>query len=320
MWTELQNGHITHWYNKYMTSQSALSTPDKLVTFFIFGLFILLSLFILIKDIDASQLENEEKLVQATEETYEQIFNEIAIEPSVTTTLSIQESSSTTSSPETEVPEVKEKVTETKSKTAIAADVVEPKLIPQVKTEEIVVEKVEEKIVEDTEEEEIEEKPKKIRIAAPDLLFSIREMLNAHNKVRTEHSLPLLTWSDELAAGAQKWSETLKEEDACMFSHDPDNDYGENTYWEWWTPASPDELISSATDAVTWWADEEKFYNYDKNTCKSGEQCGHYTQLVWEDTTEVGCGMSVCMDGQKQTNVWVCRYNPAGNYRGERPF
>ncbi len=150
-------------------------------------------------------------------------------------------------------------------------------------------------------------------------LFSTKSMLDGHNKIRIEDGVPLLTWSPSLAKGAQKWSDVLKSEN-CVFRHDPNRVYGENIYWAWKSGSLPDGLISKPTDATTWWADEKEFYNYSKNTCASGEQCGHYTQMVWEDTTEVGCAVSSCIEKSKQTDVWVCRYNPPGNMNGARPF
>jgi hypothetical protein len=46
------------------------------------------------------------------------------------------------------------------------------------------------------------------------------------------------------------------------------------------------------------------------------EDVGHYTQVVWRATGEVGCALA---SGQRE-DILVCRYAEAGNYRGERPF
>lgn len=77
-------------------------------------------------------------------------------------------------------------------------------------------------------------------------------------------------------------------------------------------------------DAVASWAAESKFYNYAKNTCATGKVCGHYTQVVWRDTRQVGCGSAVCgkVGNTNLTNatLMVCNYAPAGNYVGERPY
>merc|ERR1719409_464945 len=48
-------------------------------------------------------------------------------------------------------------------------------------------------------------------------------------------------------------------------------------------------------------------------------QTGHFTQMMWEDTTHVGCGVAAC---GSQDNVYmaVCQYGPGGNLVGQKPF
>ncbi len=152
--------------------------------------------------------------------------------------------------------------------------------------------------------------------------FDALDMLRAHNEVREEHELTPLTWSNTLAKSSREWGEILTE-DECDFYHDPDTSYGENLYWQWISDSNNSDLISTPEEAVTWWADEIRYYNYTKNTCRRGEDCGHYTQIVWADTTEVGCSVHTCFDrgnDNTQTDLWVCRYNPPGNIEGEKPY
>ena len=74
-----------------------------------------------------------------------------------------------------------------------------------------------------------------------------------------------------------------------------------------------DELFAvTATQVVDEWGAESADYSAMDRTCAWNRQCGHYTQIVWAATREVGCGTSVCPTlGQ----VWVCNYRPAGNTR-----
>ncbi len=44
--------------------------------------------------------------------------------------------------------------------------------------------------------------------------------------------------------------------------------------------------------------------------------CGHYTQVVWHSTETVGCGKASC--GSEE--VWLCNYNPSGNWFGQKPY
>jgi hypothetical protein len=67
------------------------------------------------------------------------------------------------------------------------------------------------------------------------------------------------------------------------------------------------------------WAAEKRDYKPGvfPNNSRSGdvEQVGHYTQLIWSRTGQVGCASAV----GKNEEVLVCRYSEAGNVYGERP-
>ncbi len=148
---------------------------------------------------------------------------------------------------------------------------------------------------------------------------TIQQILDAHNAYRTEVNVPALTWSDELAQYAQSWANELATNRGCNMQHRPhdDNDpwnqkYGENIFSGGGTNWSPTVL-----DAVSDWASEKKDFNPDSKECNSGGICGHYTQMVWKSTTQVGCGVATCSDGNV---IVVCNYNPAGNMVGEKPF
>ena len=71
---------------------------------------------------------------------------------------------------------------------------------------------------------------------------------------------------------------------------------------------------ASAAEVVGYWAAEARDYSYRANTCRG--MCGHYTQLVWNDTREVGCAVA----SEPGREVWVCNYDPPGNWVGERPY
>jgi pathogenesis-related protein 1 len=135
----------------------------------------------------------------------------------------------------------------------------------------------------------------------------IKQMVDAHNTWRQDLGVKPLTWSPKLAAFAQEWADKLAAENE--FKHRTDHHYGENL-------AAAQGQSMSPTGVVKMWGEEVKDYNYNSNSCKPGEMCGHYTQLVWHKTTEVGCAKSKAIDKE----VWVCNYNPPGNYQGEKPY
>jgi len=131
------------------------------------------------------------------------------------------------------------------------------------------------------------------------------EMLEAHNAVRSRLGLPPLVWSDKLAAVAQQWVEALLARDE--FIHRPRSAYGENLFEMAGAHASPTQVVSL-------WASEARNYDYASNRCNG--VCGHYTQIVWRDSTEVGCGLA----RSARREVWACEYNPPGNWAGRRPY
>jgi len=133
-------------------------------------------------------------------------------------------------------------------------------------------------------------------------------ILERHAHWRKIVGLPALTWSDEMAELADDWARTLKKK-GCQMSHRPNNNYGENIFWG---------TVGhyTAADAVDAWASEKADYDYASNSCNPGKVCGHYTQIVWKNTTEVGCAKIVCNGNV----VWVCNYNPPGNYIGQKPY
>lgn len=153
----------------------------------------------------------------------------------------------------------------------------------------------------------------------------LRGMTKAHNAVRQKHHLPALTWSPKLAAYAQQWADYLATQNHCVMQHRPltgeyKRIYGENIFWaspRRWSDGRVEIQPITAEDVVFSWADEEQYYNYTNNSCKRGEICGHYTQLVWKNSKQVGCGMTICPD---KGQMWVCSYDPPGNYIGEKPY
>lgn len=133
------------------------------------------------------------------------------------------------------------------------------------------------------------------------------EILSAHNQVRAKLGLPALTWSVPLENVARNWAESLLANG--KFEHSPHSRYGENLFEIRGASASPAEVVEA-------WVDESRDFNAKANTCRAGAVCGHYTQVVWRSTREVGCAVA----RGRGREVWVCEYNPPGNYVGERPF
>ena len=135
----------------------------------------------------------------------------------------------------------------------------------------------------------------------------MKGMVDRHNFWRKEVGVKPLKWSDKLAKIAQAWANKQSRKD-CGCSHSPDDKYGENIYCS-------EGIDSDPKDVADDWASEREYYDAESGKCKGGE-CGHYTQMVWRKTTEVGCGMAKCGDKE----IWVCNYNPPGNYVSQKPY
>jgi len=135
----------------------------------------------------------------------------------------------------------------------------------------------------------------------------IDSILKTHNIWRKDVGVPPLTWSNELSKVAKKWALELQKQ-GCAFKHSK-YQYGENLF-------TGTTGYFDAEYVVSAWGSEKEFYNYKKNKCKNGEMCGHYTQMVWNNTTEVGCAKITC----NGMDIWVCEYNPPGNYIGKKPY
>jgi hypothetical protein len=132
-------------------------------------------------------------------------------------------------------------------------------------------------------------------------------MLDAQNAVREKVGVRPLVWSDKLARIAQEWADRLVKEGT--FRHRPDSPWGQNLYEITGSEYLPQQIVKG-------WAAEAKDFDYRANRCKEDRMCGHYTQLVWRDTRQVGC--AVARGGNRE--VWVCEYSPKGNYIGMRPY
>ena len=160
------------------------------------------------------------------------------------------------------------------------------------------------------------------RLSVQALDVDAQRMVAAHNRWRAAVEVPILTYSSQLAASAQTWADFLKQTNQCRMRHSaPRGQYGENLLWasaKRWSNGIREVQKIGPEQVVDSWASERAHYDHGRNSCASGEVCGHYTQIVWGSTTMVGCGAAVCADTREQ--IWVCRYQPAGNWIGRAPY
>lgn len=138
--------------------------------------------------------------------------------------------------------------------------------------------------------------------------------LKEHNRIRAERGLPALKWSKELSNYAREWANNLSS--SCNLQHRQNNKYGENL-------AMANGMGNNPATYVKLWESEKTAFDAhfgNKNAkCCGGNFAGygHYSQIVWRTTTQVGCAMVTCADG---STMVVCNYNPAGNMQGGKPY
>ena len=149
-------------------------------------------------------------------------------------------------------------------------------------------------------------------------------MTDAHNAARAAVDgggagpLPPVSWSSELGGVAQAYADELALR--CDLRHSSTS-YGENLAYVGGMEATAAQIVAN-------WTDERACYTYgafgtadhcDTTVTECSGCCGHYTQVVWRHSTRIGCGMAVCLGGAHE-EIWVCSYDPAGNYAGELPY
>jgi pathogenesis-related protein 1 len=154
----------------------------------------------------------------------------------------------------------------------------------------------------------------------------IQDAIDAHNSARKDVNVNNdLRWDNSLAEAAQVYANKMADEG--LWEHDVvGNDkysYGENLY-----TSSQSITLKDAVDA---WVDEKQYYTLgdigDKTTCVEGEQCGHYTQIIWKSTSRVGCAKSqykkdstISSGPYKYWFIVVCKYQTPGNIVGRKPY
>ena len=130
-----------------------------------------------------------------------------------------------------------------------------------------------------------------------------KQSLDAHNKYRLRHHAPPLTWSDSMAKEAQAWANKIAKSGKLQHAarEDRKND-GENVFMMMGKP----ELTGD--DVVDSWYSEVKKYDFRRGGFQGGT--GHFTQVVWKGSKELGMGKAKTSDGK----IFVVgRYRPAGN-------
>ncbi|KAL3318466.1 hypothetical protein Ciccas_002878 [Cichlidogyrus casuarinus] len=123
-------------------------------------------------------------------------------------------------------------------------------------------------------------------------------------------SMPDLVWDSTLETSAQLLA------DSCIFGHDS---YSARATKQFTYVGQNIAGIPFLFASVGAWFNEHSIYNYTSNSCRG--ICGHYTQIAWANTTNLGCGYKYCHSSNFPYGFYVvCNYGPAGNFNNQKPY
>lgn len=148
-------------------------------------------------------------------------------------------------------------------------------------------------------------------LAEPPANRFAQALLAEHNRARDAVGVPDLAWSSKLAQEAQGWADQLAREGRMRHASREDaNGAGENLWMGSAGYYSPQAMVGA-------FVAERRVYRHvpfsaEVSTTGKWQDVGHYTQVVWRDTREVGCAVA----HNARDDFLVCRYSPAGNWWG----
>ncbi|ODV69282.1 PR-1-like protein, partial [Hyphopichia burtonii NRRL Y-1933] len=132
-----------------------------------------------------------------------------------------------------------------------------------------------------------------------------QEILDEHNTKRALSGAQALVWNNTLAQYAADYAKSSFSCDNVQLIHS-DGPYGENLAAGY----------SGGKDPVDAWYDEIKYYDF--SNPGFSEKTGHYTQLVWQSSSQMGCAKVDCNNSWKQYTI--CEYSDTrGNIVGTDP-
>ncbi len=141
-----------------------------------------------------------------------------------------------------------------------------------------------------------------------------RAMLQSHNDARRAVGSGQLVWNTALEGYAKRYAQKLAR--SGKFEHDRQKGtmprQGENLWMGTRGAFTYGEMSGS-------WIDEKRHFKPgtfpDSATTGKWSDVGHYTQIIWRGTTNVGCAVA----SNARDDYLVCRYTPAGNVVGRDP-
>ena len=166
--------------------------------------------------------------------------------------------------------------------------------------------------------------PGNVCISGGDFASSILALINQE---RALVGVPALTWNNTLAADAQTYADYL--ETTGSLNH-PTQEWvaahpmapeGENLYASEGGDLSPKNLAQGAFDF--WFSEKANYHGQPTGSETPGQVIGHYTQMVWKSTTQIGCAAVTGQNNPANNLPYSrvsCRFTPPGNIVGQTPY
>jgi len=126
----------------------------------------------------------------------------------------------------------------------------------------------------------------------------VKEVLDAHNRLRAKHGAPPLEWDADCAQKAKAAANACAKRGCLFHNNCQEHGHGQNIFFG--TPGHFD-----ATGAIEAWYNEFHSPGYNH---PGASGTGHFTQVVWLATTHVG----MCCDSLGKGYI-VANYSPPGN-------
>jgi len=142
---------------------------------------------------------------------------------------------------------------------------------------------------------------------------SLARVFAAQNAARQELGLAPLVWNGRLAAEARQWAGHLADTGGFAHGIGTGSGQGENLWKGTRGAYSPEEMADA-------WIGEKRYFRPgrfpDVSTTGDWKKVGHYSQIIWRQTNEVGCAIASSSD----SDILVCRYANPGNVIGQVPY
>lgn len=112
------------------------------------------------------------------------------------------------------------------------------------------------------------------------------DCLKAHNEYRNKHGVPSLKLNKRLCRYAEEWARVIAARG--VLAHRSNSEYGENIFCVWSSSVLANGVVCGREPVDNWYGEVDKHvFGKEPSTLKTG----HFTQVVWKDSRELGVGV-----------------------------